>query len=39
MSRAKEGWMTVYYDGYPLGNGKLTGTVIKNHFPKGLRFM
>ena len=39
MSGAKEGWMTVYYDGYPLGNGKLTGTVIKNHFPKGLRFM
>lgn len=39
MSRAKEGWMTVYYDGYSLGNGKLTGTVIKNHFPKGLRFM
>lgn len=39
MSGAGEGWMTVYYDGYPLGNGKLTGTVIKNHFPKGLRFM
>lgn len=39
MSGAEEGWMTVYYDGYPLGNGKLTGNVIKNHFPKGLRFM
>ena len=39
MSSAREGWMTVYYDGYPLGNGKLTGTVIKNHFPKGLRLM
>ena len=31
------GWLTVMYDGYPLGLGKLTGRVIKNHYPKGLR--
>ena len=33
------GWLTVMYDGYPLGLGKLTGRVIKNHYPKGLRHM
>lgn len=32
-----EGWLTVYYDGYPLGLGKRTGNTIKNHYPKGLR--
>ena len=31
------GWLTVMYDGYPLGLGKLTGHIIKNHYPKGLR--
>lgn len=31
------GWLTVMYDGYPLGLGKLTGRIIKNHYPKGLR--
>ncbi|WP_334294509.1 methyltransferase RsmF C-terminal domain-like protein [Roseburia sp. AM51-8] len=24
-------------DGYALGWGKLTGTTMKNHYPKGLR--
>ncbi len=33
------GWLTVMYDGYPLGLGKLTGRVIKNHYPKGLRHL
>ena len=32
-----EGWLTVYYDRYPLGLGKRTGNTIKNHYPKGLR--
>ncbi len=31
------GWLTVMYDGYPLGLGKLTRRMIKNHYPKGLR--
>ena len=34
-----EGWMTVYFDRYPLGLGKRTGSVIKNHYPKGLRHL
>ena len=34
-----EGWLTVYFDRYPLGLGKRTGSVIKNHYPKGLRHL
>ena len=34
-----EGWLTVYYDRYPLGLGKRVGGIIKNHYPKGLRRM
>ncbi len=37
LSQAKEGFVTVYYDGYPLGNAKLVKGIIKNHYPKGLR--
>ena len=33
------GWLTVMYDGYPLGLGKLTGRTVKNHYPKGLRHL
>ena len=33
------GWLTVLFDGYPLGLGKLTGMQIKNHYPKGLRHL
>ena len=31
------GWLTVQADGFPLGLGKASGGVIKNHYPKGLR--
>ncbi len=33
------GWITVMYDGYPMGLGKLSGHSIKNHYPKGLRHL
>lgn len=31
------GWCAVAVDGYPLGLGKGSGGVLKNHYPKGLR--
>ncbi len=31
------GWVLVVFDGFPLGWGKRSGDVIKNHYPKGLR--
>ena len=31
------GWLVVKYDGYAMGLGKLSGSLIKNHYPKGLR--
>ncbi len=34
-----DGWLTVYYDRYPVGLGKRTGSIIKNHYPKGLRHL
>ena len=33
----KKGWCLVQVDGYSLGWGKGDGTVLKNHYPKGLR--
>jgi NOL1/NOP2/sun family putative RNA methylase len=30
-------WLLVTVDGYPLGWGRRTGGVIKNHYPRGLR--
>ena len=33
----KRGWCTVSADGYTLGWGKGDGTMLKNHYPKGLR--
>lgn len=33
----KKGWCAVTVDGYPLGWGKASGGVLKNHFPKYLR--
>ena len=33
------GWLAVLADGYPIGWGKASGGVIKNHYPKGLRIM
>lgn len=32
------GWTAVTYDGFPMGWGKGTDGVLKNHFPKNLRF-
>jgi len=33
------GWLAVLSDGYPIGWGKASGGIIKNHYPKGLRIM
>lgn len=33
----QKGWYLITVDGYSLGWGKLTGNVMKNHYPKGLR--
>lgn len=32
-----KGWCLICVDGYSLGWGKLAGSVLKNHYPKGLR--
>lgn len=32
-----KGWCLVCVDGYSLGWGKLAGSILKNHYPKGLR--
>ncbi len=34
---SKKGWTLVQVDGYSLGWGKSDGSVLKNHYPKGLR--
>ena len=34
---ADTGWCVVGYGAYPLGWGKASGGVLKNHYPKGLR--
>ena len=31
------GWYLICIDGYSLGWGKLAGSIMKNHYPKGLR--
>lgn len=33
-----KGWILVTVEGHPLGWGKATGGVLKNHYPKGLRW-
>ncbi|WP_416828046.1 RsmF rRNA methyltransferase first C-terminal domain-containing protein [Ectobacillus polymachus] len=33
-----KGWYLVEVDGYSIGWGKLAGGVLKNHYPKGLRW-
>lgn len=35
----KKGWVLVNVDGFSTGFGKLAGGVLKNHYPKGLRWM
>ena len=37
--RAKNGWLVVCVDGYPIGLGKAVNGTIKNHIPKALRKM
>lgn len=37
MAEGKKGWYLICVEGYSLGFGKLSGTVMKNHYPKGLR--
>ena len=32
-----KGWYLITVDGYSVGWGKLAGTIMKNHYPKGLR--
>ena len=34
---AKRGWCLVTAEGYSIGWGKGDGSVLKNHYPKGLR--
>lgn len=34
-----DGWYVITVDGFSLGWGKLTGETMKNHYPKGLRWM
>ena len=33
------GWVLVAVDGWPLGWGRRTGDLVKNHYPKGLRWL
>ncbi len=35
----KSGWTAVLYNGYPMGFGKASGGVLKNHYPKWLRLL
>ncbi|MGZ4164267.1 MAG: RsmF rRNA methyltransferase first C-terminal domain-containing protein, partial [Tumebacillaceae bacterium] len=34
-----KGWVLLTVDGYPLSWGKQSGGIIKNHYPKGLRWL
>ena len=33
----EKGWYLMTVDGYSIGWGKLAGSMVKNHYPKGLR--
>lgn len=35
----EKGWYLATIDGYSLGWGKVSGSVMKNHYPRGLRIM
>ena len=35
----EKGWYLVHTDGFSIGWAKLAGSVLKNHYPKGLRIM
>ena len=34
----EKGWYLISVDGFGVGWGKLSGDVMKNHYPKGLRW-
>lgn len=36
-ARGEKGWYLITADGYSIGWGKLSGEMMKNHYPKGLR--
>lgn len=36
-AEGEKGWYLITADGYSIGWGKLSGNVMKNHYPKGLR--
>jgi len=35
--KQQKGWTLVLYQGQPLGWGKASNGVLKNHYPKGIR--
>lgn len=37
-TNVEDGWCIVNVDGYPLGWGKISKGILKNHYPKGLRW-
>lgn len=37
MAEGEKGWYLICMEGYSLGWGKLSGGMMKNHYPKGLR--
>lgn len=37
MAEGEKGWYLITVDGYSIGWGKLSGSIMKNHYPKGLR--
>ncbi len=37
MAEGEKGWYLICVEGYSLGFGKLSGGIMKNHYPKGLR--
>lgn len=39
LTGAEKGWVLMCTDGWSLGWCKLTGGILKNHYPKGLRWM
>ena len=36
-AEGEKGWYLISVEGYSIGWGKLSGSVMKNHYPKGLR--
>lgn len=35
----EKGWYLICFQGFPLGFGKYSGGIMKNHYPKGLRIL